>query len=316
MDKPFVSFIVMTYNAEKYVKEAIEGAFAQTYENMEIIISDDCSTDNTFAIIEEAVKAYSGIKTVRVIRNEKNLGIGAHLNKLWWEEAKGDWIIPSAGDDVSLPGRTETMMNEAYSGVSLIHGNHYSINEFGDDINRKSNYFERYHVLKKNSVEDVIVSGICVIGCCMAINKKMLEFYGPFVNNIVSEDIVLAYRSIGFGKIVFVNSQLVKYRIHSASISFTSANYVEFTTWKDKRDDLYKRSKWNNALLEQILIDLRTLSIDNLRFLEYKTMKTSVDWYLYGDGDFKFSFLKHIYFYKQNLKYILYPLKYLLSNKF
>jgi glycosyltransferase involved in cell wall biosynthesis len=88
-NKPFVTFIVMAYKAEKFIQEAIDGAFEQTYDNMEIIFSDDASPDRTFEIIEENIKNYTGKhkQNIRAFKNEKNMGIGAHLNKLWWQEA-------------------------------------------------------------------------------------------------------------------------------------------------------------------------------------------------------------------------------------
>jgi len=63
MEKPLVSICLFAYNQEKYIKEAIRGVLNQTYENLGIIISDDCSTDNTYVIIKEEVEKYKGIKT-------------------------------------------------------------------------------------------------------------------------------------------------------------------------------------------------------------------------------------------------------------
>ena len=52
-DRPLVTFALFAYNQEQYIREAIEGAFAQTYQPLEIILSDDCSTDRTFEIMRE-----------------------------------------------------------------------------------------------------------------------------------------------------------------------------------------------------------------------------------------------------------------------
>ena len=97
MNKPLVSLTIICYQAEKYIKEAIEGALAQTYSPLEIIFSDDASTDNTFAIIEEQLKNYTGPHHIVLNRNDVNMGIGAHVSKVWFDIAKGDWIIVSAG---------------------------------------------------------------------------------------------------------------------------------------------------------------------------------------------------------------------------
>lgn len=310
MDRPFVSFIVMTYNAEKFVKEAIEGAFSQTYDNLEIIISDDCSTDKTFEIIEQTVAAYTGNKPVRILRNEKNLGIGAHLNKLWWEEAKGDWIVPSAGDDISLADRTERMMLEADSQVGLIHADHYCINELGQLIERSSDYHEKMKVFETGDIRKVISSGLCVLGSCMAINKDMLKMFGPFDEGLIAEDVVLAHRAVGYGKIVHIKEPLVKYRIHRKSISYTSANFVKFSTWKEFKSDLYWKAKWKIALIGQVDKDLDTLAIEDRKFMKNRKVLAKIDWFLYGTGNFSVIFLFKKQFYLRSLKRILYPFRF------
>jgi glycosyltransferase involved in cell wall biosynthesis len=59
-NKTLVSYCIFTYNQEQYIEECIRGALSQTYENLEIIISDDFSTDQTFKIIQRIQKEYGG----------------------------------------------------------------------------------------------------------------------------------------------------------------------------------------------------------------------------------------------------------------
>ncbi len=76
LDKPLVTFTLFAYNHEKYIREkAVEGALAQTYTPLEIILSDDCSTDRTFEIIQEIAKSYTGKHQLVINRNKKNLGL-------------------------------------------------------------------------------------------------------------------------------------------------------------------------------------------------------------------------------------------------
>src|SRR5215475_5079675 len=105
-DKPLLSFAIFSCNQEKFIRSAIEGAFAQTYSPLEIIISDDCSKDRTFEIAKEMAAAYRGPHTVRLNRNETNLGIGGHVNKVFGI-SQGELVFAAAGDDVSLPHRVE-----------------------------------------------------------------------------------------------------------------------------------------------------------------------------------------------------------------
>ena len=75
------TLLVTCYNFGRYIREAVESALSQTYEPLDIIVSDDCSTDRSWEIIQETVAAYKGPHHVILNRNEKNLGFAANLNK-------------------------------------------------------------------------------------------------------------------------------------------------------------------------------------------------------------------------------------------
>ena len=93
-----ISFYILAYNHENMIADAINAALAQTYSPLQIIISDDCSTDSTWEIIQKTVSSYNGPHKVEIRRNAVNLGISVHINALW-KECSGEWIIASAGDD-------------------------------------------------------------------------------------------------------------------------------------------------------------------------------------------------------------------------
>ncbi len=91
---PKFTVVTITYNSSKYVRQAIESVLAQTYSDFEYIISDDCSTDNTWEIIQE----YNDPR-IRAWRNEKNIGEYPNRNKTL-SEAKGEYIYWLDGDDI------------------------------------------------------------------------------------------------------------------------------------------------------------------------------------------------------------------------
>jgi len=103
MGKPLVSYVLTAYNIEAFIEESVKCAFAQTYENLEIILSDDHSTDKTFDIMKQMAAEYQGSHKVVLNRNEQNLGITKHMNKCYLEMAQGDIIIAAHGDDISIP---------------------------------------------------------------------------------------------------------------------------------------------------------------------------------------------------------------------
>lgn len=98
-----VSVIIPCYNAEKYVESAVRSIMSQTYKSLEIIVTDDCSTDGTFAILEKLAVEDSRIK---LYKNETNLKIVKTLNKMVLL-AKGKYIARMDADDISLPERIE-----------------------------------------------------------------------------------------------------------------------------------------------------------------------------------------------------------------
>lgn len=107
MEKPLVSVLMTCWNREKYIGAAIESVLASTFENFELIICDDCSSDNSYAIAEGYAAKDSRIK---VYRNEKNLGDYPNRNRAasW---AKGKYLMYVDSDDMILKDGIEKCMN-------------------------------------------------------------------------------------------------------------------------------------------------------------------------------------------------------------
>jgi glycosyltransferase involved in cell wall biosynthesis len=92
---PLVTIAIPVYNQEQYVASAIESALIQTYPNLEVIVSDDASTDRT----KEICQRYLSDGRFKYFRNESNLGRVANYRKLFYELASGDWYVNLDGDD-------------------------------------------------------------------------------------------------------------------------------------------------------------------------------------------------------------------------
>ena len=123
-----VTFALLCYNQEKFIREAVRGAFGQDYQPLEILISDDHSTDASFDILQEEVAKYSGPHTVRLVRNSENLGFENFARTA--EAASGEFLISAHGDDISHPGRTQALV-EAWrsTNASLLSSNAEVIDE-------------------------------------------------------------------------------------------------------------------------------------------------------------------------------------------
>ena len=101
---------MITYNQEKTIEQALKSALAQDYPNLEIIVCDDCSKDQTFEIATKIAADYHGPFKIILHRNDPNLGIGANFHKAF-TLASGEWLFMAAGDDVSTPDRCRTIAN-------------------------------------------------------------------------------------------------------------------------------------------------------------------------------------------------------------
>ena len=102
-----VSVIMSVYNSEQTLVNSIESIINQTYSNLEILICDDCSTDDSLKILETYE---SQDKRIQIIKNKENIGLTKSLNKLI-NKATGKYIARQDADDVSLEYRIETLIS-------------------------------------------------------------------------------------------------------------------------------------------------------------------------------------------------------------
>lgn len=123
--EPLVSISIITYNSSKYIIEALEGVKAQTYKNIELIVSDDCSTDGTVDIVREWIyKNQSRFFRTLLLTVDKNTGPIANENRAR-KECHGEWTKETAGDDVLLPTCIEDNISyvEKYPDAKVIVSN-------------------------------------------------------------------------------------------------------------------------------------------------------------------------------------------------
>lgn len=97
-----VSIVMPSYNTAKFIQETLQSVLDQTYENWELLLVDDCSSDNT----DEVVKSYLSDSRIRYIKNEQNSGAAVSRNRAL-REAKGKWIAFLDSDDLWTPDKLE-----------------------------------------------------------------------------------------------------------------------------------------------------------------------------------------------------------------
>lgn len=138
IDAGKISIIMGIYNCADTLSEAIDSILAQTYTNWQLIMCDDCSTDNTYAVAKEYVKRYPD--KMILIRNEKNSRLAYSLNHCL-EYATGKYIARMDGDDKSVPDRFEKQiayLNE-HPDIQLVGTAMQVFNETSDNIRIMTN---------------------------------------------------------------------------------------------------------------------------------------------------------------------------------
>ncbi|OAJ59989.1 glycosyltransferase family 2 protein [Paraburkholderia ginsengiterrae] len=208
--RPLVSIILIAYNQEKQIADAVRSALAQTYQPLEILISDDASRDGTCAAIEAAVAQYNGPHRVVVRRNETNQGISAHLSQLA-QMAQGELLFVAAGDDMSAPNRCERVVDFWLARdrrPDLIAADLADMDEAGNVHERVSpTELDTYR-----SFDDWLAGRPWLIGAAHTWSRRLFERFGPMLPGTAAEDQIMVLRAILSGGAVSLREPLVRYR--------------------------------------------------------------------------------------------------------
>jgi glycosyltransferase involved in cell wall biosynthesis len=236
---PALTLAFCCYNFERFVAEAVEGAFAQAFRPLEVVISDDHSPDATWAKIVETVMRLGGFPsspdhqwqrpdfcgTVRLEaqdglslvlnRNENNLGLALHENKLF-ELSSGEWIAFQAGDDVSKPNRM-TLVAELVAkdpGIRCIECGAQAVKADGSPYPIPEKFLRNQARGKK--LQQRLPS---ILGAGAVYHRDVYFKFGPLAPFVANEDHVLPLRAALLGQIVSSPVVTVLYRKHGENVS-------------------------------------------------------------------------------------------------
>lgn len=220
MDRPLITFMLYAYKQERFIREAVYGAFSQTYSPLEIILSDDCSLDSTFEIMKEMAEAYKGPHQIILNRNEKNLGLVPHFNRLM-ECARGEIVVVAGGDDISLPERTEKSWKilSEHPDAALVSFSYSVIDTEGKQIGLEPPG-TTIPILKRVTLDDYLFkrSGRHS-GASRAFRKTLLDRFGPLNSRCPTEDTPIFFRGLMLGNAYLSSDCGIYYRVHGENIS-------------------------------------------------------------------------------------------------
>jgi glycosyltransferase involved in cell wall biosynthesis len=246
VEPALISVILLCFNHEKYIDEALDGLFAQTYSPLDIIIVDDCSSDRTGDIIEARLTRRGDPPNVRFVRNQRNM---VHPIPAVIGIAAGSFIVIACGDDIMLPTMLERMAR-TWKGekVSLVTANALYIDDQSNDINRT---YRDPNALADTTFETLARYGVnvCCFGAAMGFDRAIYDNFGwPPTHLLGAGDIVLPFYAYLLNGARFISEPLLKYRVHARNTSLSLL--AEKTTGEDRL--LAVQRSYNNHLAHAV----------------------------------------------------------------
>ena len=240
---PLVSVIVPSYNHEKYIEETIESIVNQTYKNIELIVIDDGSKDNSVQILEELSKKYN----FNLITQE-NKGLSRTLNK-GIKLSKGKYICLCASDDILVLNKLEIQVN------FMENNPQYAI-VYGKKINFYQNGLKR-HINNKNFrsgniFNDLFLQKFSIPAVSIMYKKIIFEEVGGFDTDLAVEDFDMALRIAKKYEIGYIDEYFYYYRVHDSN-TINDTDKMKYNVkktlekWKD--DENYQNAVIQNSLL-------------------------------------------------------------------
>jgi len=244
---PVVSVIIYVYNSRDFIQETLNTVKDQTYQNLELIVTDDLSSDDTLEIVENWLKVNKGrFVSTKIVRTETNTGIAGNNNR-GLAAATGDWVKFLPGDDLLLPnsvsslvaGITDNDIGFLYSNVNLFR------NHIDNIISTKGEYIakpEKLSLLKENKI----------FAMSTLIKTSVLRKLGGFDERYPMIDdwplwLKLAENNVKFA---YVNETTAAYRKHNVNISKTGFSKRYLQSWYDFCKDHLLPKGMNNGLYQ------------------------------------------------------------------
>lgn len=202
---PRVAVVMATYNGEKFIEEQLQSIINQTYPNLEIVITDDCSTDGTYSIVKRYASQYPNITCYL---NRRNIGYVKNFEKAI-KLATADYIALSDQDDIWHPGKIALMMQHIHD-ASVVYCDSEFIDADGNTLNKKLSDIKNLQPVN-DGLPFMVNNG--VFGHAMLMHKYIALQAMPFPKDCVHDWVIAFVASFSNG-VKFVNEPAVQYRQH------------------------------------------------------------------------------------------------------
>lgn len=205
-----VSIVMCVFNGNKYLSQQIDSILSQSYDNFELLILDDHSTDSSVDIISY----YSNTDSrIRLIKQPRNLGFNKNF-EYGLQQAKGEFIAISDQDDIWLPHKISKLVNNIKD-ATLIYSNSQHIDEYNSLLPQKlDNNINHIDEPKFTSFldENFVTGHTCIF------RRELLGYILPFPEDIYFYDWWIGFAASYVGRIKYLDEVLTHYRIHPNSL--------------------------------------------------------------------------------------------------
>lgn len=257
---PQATVVLYAFNEINFVAEAVQSLLEQDYPALEIVLSDDGSTDGTFEVMRRVAAEYTGPHRIMLNRNPTNMGIGSQINA-GVRMSRGDLILLANADDVSRPDRVrrtvEAWLSESPRPMAVWSALN-QIDEQGQPLGRVMDMGVDVPNLATGMRNRFSGGG----AASLALDRRVFTEFGPLPDNLILEDSPLFARAVLLGGVKYLAEPLVDYRVHGGNIS---QNYAvePFDIWSKRNLStvLWHKREGVKAYL-QILRDLHQRPAD------------------------------------------------------
>jgi glycosyltransferase involved in cell wall biosynthesis len=221
MNKPLVSVIIPTYNQKDFVSETLESVLAQTYSNLEIIVTDDGSTDGTVDILNEYASKYP--TKIKLIVNNKNEGITKNFNR-GLNAVNGEFIAWLGGDDLMLPDKIKKQVELLISrpdAAGCVHEAEVFESDSGKVIGLFSEIYNGKKGFKEGGVELWFEPGYLMLPSTEMFRSALRPIQG-LDERLLFGDWLYDIEVFRHGNCAVLNEVLGKYRRHPQNITSNS----------------------------------------------------------------------------------------------
>lgn len=271
-DQPLVSVPVITYNSSKTVIETLDSIYNQTYQNIELIISDDCSNDNTVFICKDWIAQYKERFTrTRILTTDQNTGPTTNSDRAI-KACTGKWVKILAGDDLltkdCIAGFVDFVQSQPDCQICIC-----DLELFSTEVEISMEHYKRYRHYTEMAMGDLdfqqkeILKSSFLPGPAWFFSKRLFDVMGGYDTSgkYPGEEWTFTTKVLFKNyRFYVVDKKLVKYRISPTSISHQQPNIEDAEQW------FYENKRFFNEVQLSKMIQKRMYITAYNRWCRYK----------------------------------------------